>query len=59
LFYPNAPTIHVMSGEVARTNLDVTSMATHIEVPGVSEEIGLDYLFVADRWGATDRRHRL
>ncbi len=51
LFYPNAPSIHVMSSEVARANLDVTDMATHLEVSGAAEEIGLDYLFVADGWG--------
>lgn len=51
LFYPNAPSIHVMSGEVARSNPDVRLLATHVEVALAAEEIGLDYLFMADGWG--------
>lgn len=56
LFYPNAPSIHVMSGEVARANLDVTQLSTHLEVAGAAQEIGLDYLFMADGWGGYGRR---
>lgn len=56
LFYPNAPSIHVMSAEVARQNPDVTDVRTHIGVAGAAEEIGLDYLFVADGWGGYGRR---
>lgn len=56
LFYPNAPSIHVMSGEVARTNPDVTEMSTHLDVAQACEEIGLDYLFLADGWGGYDMK---
>jgi alkanesulfonate monooxygenase SsuD/methylene tetrahydromethanopterin reductase-like flavin-dependent oxidoreductase (luciferase family) len=51
LFYPNAPSIHVLSGEVARHNPDVRDLATHIEVARAAEEAGFDYLFMADSWG--------
>jgi FMNH2-dependent dimethyl sulfone monooxygenase len=51
LFYPNARTIHAISGAVAAKNPDVLDMATHVAVAQAAEEIGLDYLFLADAWG--------
>jgi FMNH2-dependent dimethyl sulfone monooxygenase len=51
LFYPNARTIHAISGTVAAQNPDVLDIATHIAVAQACEEIGLDYLFLADAWG--------
>ncbi len=50
LFYPNSPSIHVLSAEVGGANLEVPDRATHREVAGASEEVGLDYLFMADGW---------
>lgn len=50
LFYPNTPSIHVTSRVVADTNPDSMSLATHKRIAAVSEEIGLDYVFIADRW---------
>lgn len=51
LFYPNARTIHAIAGPVAERNPDVLDMATHVAVAQAAEEIGLDYLFMADAWG--------
>ncbi len=51
LFYPNARTIHAISGAVAAKNLDVLDMKAHISVAQAAESIGLDYLFMADAWG--------
>ncbi|MEO8557764.1 MAG: LLM class flavin-dependent oxidoreductase [Rhodospirillales bacterium] len=51
LFYPNARTIHAISGPVAARNPDILDMATHVAVAQAAEEIGLDYLFLADAWG--------
>src|ERR1700733_7064206 len=51
LFYPNALSIHVMSGEVTAANLDVLDFDTHRQVAQAAEEIGLDYMFLADAWG--------
>lgn len=50
LFYPNTPSIHVTSRVVADTNPDSMTLTTHKRIAAVSEEIGLDYLFLADRW---------
>lgn len=50
LFYPNTPSIHVTSRVVADTNPDALSLATHKRIAAASEEIGLDYVFIADRW---------
>lgn len=52
LFYPNAQTVHTMSREVADANPDVRLFATHKGVAQTAEQIGMDYLFVADTWGA-------
>jgi len=51
LFYPNAASIHVMSAEVIARNPDVLAFDTHRQVARAAEEIGLDYLFLADAWG--------
>ncbi len=51
LFYPNARTIHAISDAIAKENSDVMDMDTHVGVAQASEEIGLDYLFMADAWG--------
>jgi FMNH2-dependent dimethyl sulfone monooxygenase len=51
LFYPNALSIHVMSAEVTAANLDLLDFDTHRQVARAAEEIGLDYMFLADAWG--------
>lgn len=50
LFYPNTPSIHITSGGVAAANPDCLSLDTHRAVASTAENIGLDYLFLADRW---------
>jgi len=52
LFYPNAKAIHTISAEVAGRNPDVLDIKEHIAVAQTCERIGLDYLFMADAWGA-------
>lgn len=52
LFYPNARAIHTISARVAARNPNVLDMKTHIAVAQACEKIGLDYLFLADAWGA-------
>lgn len=52
LFYPNARTIHAVSGAASAQNPDVLDLASHIAVARAAEEIGLDYLFMADAWGS-------
>ncbi|MDF3072476.1 MAG: hypothetical protein K0S54_143 [Alphaproteobacteria bacterium] len=52
LFYPNARAIHTISGQVAARNPDVLDIKSHVAVAQACERIGLDYLFVADAWGA-------
>lgn len=52
LFYPNAKAIHTISGIVAAKNPDVLDMGAHVAVAQTCERIGLDYLFLADAWGA-------
>ena len=51
LFYPNARSIHAISPEVVAGNPDVLDLASHVAVSQAAEEIGLDYLFMADAWG--------
>jgi len=55
LFYPNTPSIHVTSRAVADANPDPMELATHRVIAGAAERIGLDYLFLADRWAPYDR----
>ncbi|MEQ8438036.1 MAG: LLM class flavin-dependent oxidoreductase [Ilumatobacter fluminis] len=50
LFYPSTPALHVCSRVIADQRPDVTDPQTHREMAGTCEEIGLDFLFVADRW---------
>jgi dimethylsulfone monooxygenase len=52
LFYPNTPTIHAISPGIVEANMDVLDMQTHVAVAQAAEDIGLDYLFMADAWGA-------
>lgn len=52
LFYPNARAIHTISAQVAVRNPDVLDIKTHVAVARTCEKIGLDYLFLADAWGA-------
>ncbi len=51
LFYPNTPTIHAISPLIVERNMDVLDMQTHVAVAQAAEDIGLDYLFMADAWG--------
>ena len=48
LFYPNAPSIHVLSGEVARLNPDVRELANHVEVARAAEQAGFDSIWLGD-----------
>ncbi|MDO8434285.1 MAG: LLM class flavin-dependent oxidoreductase [Candidatus Binatus sp.] len=59
LFYPNTPSIHVTSRAVADANPDPMEMATHRAIAQAAEQIGLDYLFLADRWAPYDRASTL
>lgn len=52
LFYPNAQTIHAISGSIAAENPNVLDIKTHVAVAREAEDIGLDYLFMADAWGS-------
>jgi FMNH2-dependent dimethyl sulfone monooxygenase len=50
LFYPNASSVHIKSRSVVAANLDLLDFATHTKVAQAAEEIGLDYMFLADAW---------
>lgn len=50
LFYPNAPSIHVMSRSIVEQNPDFLSLDVHRQIGRTCEELGLDYLFLADGW---------
>jgi len=59
LFYPNAPAMHVMSRSIIKMNPDFLSLDVHREIGRTCEEIGLDYLFLADGWaGYSDDEDR-
>jgi len=55
-FYPNARSVHALSGAVAARNGDVCNLATHVPVAQAAEEVGFDYLFMMDSWGLFGRR---
>ena len=50
LFYPNASSVHIKSRAVAAANPDLLDFETHRQVAQAAEEIGLDYMFLADSW---------
>lgn len=52
LFYPNARAIHTISRAVTARNPDVLDLKNHVAVARTCERLGLDYLFMADAWGA-------
>jgi len=59
LFYPNTRSIHALSPDVIAHNPDVLDLSVHVQVAQAAEEIGLDYLFMADSWGVYGERHTL
>ncbi|MBV1879569.1 MAG: LLM class flavin-dependent oxidoreductase [Pseudomonadales bacterium] len=56
LFYPNAPSIHVMSRTIAAMNPDFLSLEVHKEIGQTCEQLGLDYLFLADGWAGYEEQ---
>lgn len=52
LFYPNARSIHALSGAVAARNRDIADLQSHVAVAQAAEQAGFDYLFMMDSWGA-------
>jgi FMNH2-dependent dimethyl sulfone monooxygenase len=52
LFYPNTASMQVKSRSIAAENPDIMDFDTHRDVARAAEEIGLDYLFLADHWGS-------
>lgn len=59
LFYPNTPSIHVTSPAVAKANPGYMSLDVQRAVAGTAESIGMDYLFIADRWSPYGRESTL
>lgn len=50
IFYPNTPALHVTSPQVRAENPDAMDFRAHAEVARACEEIGLDFIFMPDRW---------
>jgi FMNH2-dependent dimethyl sulfone monooxygenase len=50
IFYPNTPGLHVASSLVRQENPDAMDLRAHIEAAQACEEIGLDFIFLPDRW---------
>lgn len=50
IFFPSMSGPHVISRAVAATNPDVTDPSVQMEVARTCEEVGLDYIFLADSW---------
>lgn len=55
LFYPSSPSMHVMSRSIAGLNPDFLSLDVHREIGRTCEELGMDYLFLADGWAGYDQ----
>jgi FMNH2-dependent dimethyl sulfone monooxygenase len=51
LFYPNSPSVHLMSPLSKELNPNIRGAQTHIDIMGAAEGAGLDYVFIADAWG--------
>lgn len=51
LFYPNARSVHALSGAIAASNPDVCDLDAHVAVAQAAEAVGFDYLFAMDAWG--------
>jgi alkanesulfonate monooxygenase SsuD/methylene tetrahydromethanopterin reductase-like flavin-dependent oxidoreductase (luciferase family) len=51
LFYPTAPNVHLASRVVNDLNPDLLDLRTHMRLAGACEEMGLDFLFLAESWG--------
>ncbi|WP_373084798.1 LLM class flavin-dependent oxidoreductase [Sneathiella sp.] len=56
LFYPSTTGLHVVSRTVAERNPDAFDPDVQIRLAQACEEVGLDYLFVADRWASYGER---
>lgn len=50
MFYPHTQSVHVTSRVVADSNPDVLDPAVHRELAGAAEQVGFDFLFIANRW---------
>lgn len=57
LFYPSAKAIHALNPAIAAGNPDVCDFQSHVEVVQAAEEVGLDYLFLADAWAPYGARN--
>ncbi len=49
-FYPNARSVHALSGAIAARNGDIGDLETHVAMARAAEEVGFDYLFMMDAW---------
>ena len=56
LFYPNSSSIHLLATVAKELNPDPLVIENHAALAAVAEEIGLDYLFIADAWGSRGPR---
>jgi dimethylsulfone monooxygenase len=51
LFHPNARSIHAMSPAMLARCADPLDIDAQVAIARAAEEVGLDYLFMADAWG--------
>ena len=49
-FYPNARSVHALSGAVSALNGEMGDLRNHVAMTQAAEEIGFDYLFMMDSW---------
>ena len=49
-FYPNARSVHALSGAVAAQNGEMGDLQNHVAMARAAEEVGFDYLFMMDSW---------
>jgi len=51
LFHPNARSIHAMSPDMLARCADPLDIDDQVAIARAAEDVGLDYLFMADAWG--------
>lgn len=56
IFYPSATGLHVVSRAVSARNPEVFDPEVQVAMARACEEVGLDYIFVADRWASYGAR---
>ncbi len=49
-FYPNARSVHALSGAVSALNGEMGDLRNHVAMTQAAEEVGFDYLFMMDSW---------